>query len=246
MSNRGMHVTRMGWMVLSMAGVLVALVWWVARGGAPAMEQASLSSGHYRADLAPEVQQKTTALEKQDVFLNKEEPVPVDVSEREWKSVVNQMAGWPNRDAEVKRMGAYLTFYNRAQKWADLQSKPDSDIVERRRLAQQVLDDIPGRVAQAEMTSMEAKDLTDRLLADTTQEGQEREWGRERMAEKIKNASGDNNAVLTSRQLSQIEFFKQRETEIRARWAGVPEEQRRQDDLDAQLRGLAVEVFGSL
>lgn len=97
---------------------------------------------------------------------------PVFVSEIEWtmlKGVSQQSA---NPDAELTRLVNKLRFMKQLELWQSMEHSTDT--AKRQVLAEQLLDDLPQRVANADLDKPEAQKLQASLLKDAVSDEQAR------------------------------------------------------------------------
>jgi hypothetical protein len=89
---------------------------------------------------------------------------PADIEPAEWQKLIDSLHSHPQRDQELKRMVGYLRFKHDLDRWAALKDKPNA--LERAQVGQKILDALPVRFANQEITSSEALMLQAAIYAD--------------------------------------------------------------------------------
>lgn len=171
--------------------------WWVAQppgtGGAAEPDELTASSSHVTAEQLDEVKrlqgQQAAAT---SVVARQPELKPVDrsMSERpEYVSPIEwaMLRGVAQQDADPPKMLARLVnslrFTKQMELWEGLSTSPDQ-VEQRHRLAAQLLEDLPNRVAQGDLALEDARDKLDALIADAVEatagraQRWQKEWGR--------------------------------------------------------------------
>jgi hypothetical protein len=112
---------------------------------------------------------------------------PAFVSDIEWtmlKGVSQQNA---NPDAELTRLVNKLRFMKQLELWQSMEHSPDA--AKRQVLAEQLLDDLPQRVANADLDKPEAQKLQASLLKDAVSDEQARHKRAEVEARRLSSAA---------------------------------------------------------
>lgn len=89
---------------------------------------------------------------------------PADVDPVEWQKLIDSLHSHPQRDQELRRMVGYLRFKRDLDLWASLKDKPNA--LERAQVGQKILDALPVRFANKEITNSEALMLQAAIYAD--------------------------------------------------------------------------------
>lgn len=89
---------------------------------------------------------------------------PADVDPVEWQKLVDSLHSHPQRDQELRRMVGYLRFKRDLDLWTSLKDKPNA--LERAQVGQKILDALPVRFANKEVTESEALMLQSAIYAD--------------------------------------------------------------------------------
>lgn len=97
---------------------------------------------------------------------------PEFVSEMEWSMLKGVAQQNPTPDVELTRLVNKLRFMKQLELWQSMEHS--NDMAKRRVLAEQLLDDLPQRVANADLDKPEAQKLQASLLKDAVSNEQER------------------------------------------------------------------------
>jgi hypothetical protein len=89
---------------------------------------------------------------------------PADIDPKEWLQLVDAVHNHPQRDQELQRLIGYLRFKRDMDKWTALKDKPNA--LERAQVGQRILDALPVRFANQEITGPEALLLQAAIYAD--------------------------------------------------------------------------------
>lgn len=162
---------------------------------------------------------------------------PSDFTPEEWAALKDAMAQTPNPRAELDRVVKYLRFQKAFEQWQSLQDGPD--VATRRKLAEKLLEQVPDRLAQAEVTYGEAALLQSALLADI----EPNEALRQQLLEQAQARLGAA-APAAAPDLLYPEY-KRREAAIVAAYQALPEARRDPAQLTKDLDAARVAVYGS-
>jgi hypothetical protein len=143
---------------------------------------------------------------------------PSDFAPEEWAALKSAMAQTPNPRAELERVVKYLRFQKAFEQWQSLQDAPD--VLARRKLAEKLLEQIPERLAQSEVTAGEAALLQSALLADIEPNEGLRETRQQQELEKLKASAPAPEVDLC------FPEYKRREAAIVAAYQALPESRR--------------------
>ncbi|MBA4110343.1 MAG: hypothetical protein C0487_12200 [Leptothrix sp. (in: Bacteria)] len=89
---------------------------------------------------------------------------PADIDPQQWQQLVDSLRNHPQRDQELKRLVGYLRFKRDMDKWTALKDQPNA--LERAQVGQRILDALPVRFANQEVTGPEALMLQSAIYAD--------------------------------------------------------------------------------
>lgn len=108
---------------------------------------------------------------------------PEFVSEMEWAMLKGVAQQNPTPDVELTRLVNKLRFMKQLELWQSMEHS--NDLAKRRVLAEQLLDDLPQRVANADLDKPEAQKLQASLLKDAVSNEQERKKRAEMEARRL-------------------------------------------------------------
>ncbi len=226
------------WFTLLCMGVAVAAVvaWWMWQGRSAAAEEvaapAHASSGSAEAAARAGLQEPALLSDGR----------PVDFSAEEWGALKEAMKQASQPEAELKRVVAYLRFQKRFDQWQGLRDSPDVGL--RRQVAASLVEQVPERLKQGEVTMGEAQLLLSALWADLEPDEVRR---RQRIDEGIKilqAAAPQPNADQARREADRLSEYKRRESAIVLEYQSRPEAQRDPAWLEAQLDDARRAVYG--
>jgi hypothetical protein len=167
---------------------------------------------------------------------------PSDFSPEDWAALKDAMSKTPNPRAELDRVVRYLRFQKGFEQWQSLQDA--ADVAKRRQLALRLLDQVPERMKQGEMTYGEALMLDQALLADLEPNDDLRKQ-RLAQAQSLLSASVPQaDAEQQVRDASLLAEYKRREAAIVAAFQAQPEGKRDQTQLGRDLDAARMAVYG--
>ena len=168
---------------------------------------------------------------------------PSDFSAQEWAALKEAMKESDQPEAELKRVVAYLRFQKRFGQWQALRESPDVNL--RRLVAASLIEQVPERLAEGEVTMGEAQLLLGALWADLEPDESRR---RQRIDEGIKilqAAAPRPDADQARREADRLSEYKRRESAIVLEYQAKPEAQRDPAWLEAQLDSARRAVYGA-
>lgn len=219
------------------AGVGVAVWWWQAYMQAPAEEAQPLPKPATHASV-PTVD---VALLVPPKIMD--DGRPADFSPEDWAALKDALSKTPNPRAELERIVKYLRFQKGFEQWQALQDGPD--VATRHRLAERLLDQVPERMKQGEMTYGEAQMLEAALLADIEPNEEVRKQRLERLQGLLAGSVPKAEAEQQVRDAAMLAEYKRREAAIVAAFQALPENKRDQAQLGKDLDAARVAVYGS-
>ncbi|RZL00554.1 MAG: hypothetical protein EOP36_15150 [Rubrivivax sp.] len=98
---------------------------------------------------------------------------PADIDPQAWQQLVDTVRNHPQRDQELKRLVGYLRFKRDMDTWTALKDQPHA--LERAQVGQRILDALPVRFANQEVTGPEALMLQAAIYADMIPDEAERQ-----------------------------------------------------------------------
>jgi len=159
---------------------------------------------------------------------------PADVDPVEWQKLVDSLHSHPQRDQELKRMLGYLRFKRDLDLWTSLKDKPNA--LERAQVGQKILDALPVRFANQEVTHSEALMLQAAIYADMIPDEAQRrpmeEAARQALVRQLEHDSAMRAKLQDEDE--QAANFKVREAEIMKRFKGqLIDQSQMEKELDA-------------
>ena len=229
------------WFTLLCMGVAVAAVvaWWMWQGhsaGATSPEgvaPARVTSGVAEAAARAGLQEPALLSDGR----------PADFSAEEWSALKEAMKQSSQPEAELKRVVAYLRFQKRFDQWHGLRESADVGL--RRQVAASLVEQVPERLKEGEVTMGEAQLLLTALWADLEPDQARR---RQRIEEGIKilqSAAPQPDADQARREADRLTEYKRRESAIVLEYQARPEAQRDPAWLEAQLDDARKAVYGN-
>jgi len=167
---------------------------------------------------------------------------PSDFSPEDWAALKEAMSKTPNPRSEMERVVKYLRFQKGFEQWQSLQDSPDVAI--RHQLAQRLLEQIPDRLKQAELTSGEAIMLGSALWTDLEPNEDARKLRLEQFQASLSAAAPQPDAGQQARDVALQKEYKRREAAILAEYQSRPEAQRDQARLEQALEAARLAVYG--
>jgi hypothetical protein len=165
---------------------------------------------------------------------------PSDFSPEDWAALKDAMAKTPQPAAELDRVVKYLRFQKGFEQWQSLQGSADT--AKRRQLAQLLLDQVPERLQQSEVTFSEAQMLQMALVADLEPSEGLRKQRLEGLQDQLKAAAPQAEPQQQAHDAELEREYKRREAAIVSDYQSRPESQRNHEkfeqDLDAARRAV--------
>ena len=228
------------WFMLLCMGLAVGAVvaWWVWQGRAA---QASDGAASPTRQGSGAVEAAARAGLREPALLS--DGRPADFSAEEWSALKEAMKQATQPEAELKRVVAYLRFQKRFDQWQGLRDSPDAGL--RRQVAATLVEQVPERLKEGEVTMGEAQLLLSALWSDLEPDEARR---RQRIEEGIKilqAAAPQPDADQARREADRLTEYKRRESAIVLEYQSRPEAQRDPAWLEAQLDDARKAVYGS-
>ncbi len=230
---------------LGLIAMLMAGVWWSSRPEPDPREQAAVAGQGVRASLdrardapfGPGGAVTTLA----PMILP--DGRPSDFSPEDWAALKAAMAKTANPESELKRVVAYLRFQRNFEQWQSL--RESSDLARRQQLAVSLVDQLPERLRQGEVTIGEASMLASALWADLEPNEDKRKVRLEEVQAVLSSAAQQPDAAQQARGAAQQAEYKRREAAIVLEYQSRPESQRDQSWLEGQLDTARRSVYGA-
>ncbi|MBC7699078.1 hypothetical protein [Aquabacterium sp.] len=143
---------------------------------------------------------------------------PADIDPKEWQQLVDALRNHPQRDQELKRLVGYLRFKRDMDKWTALKDQPNA--LERAQVGQRILDALPVRFANQEVTGPEALMLQAAIYADMIPDEAQRRPMEEAARQSLMRAL-EHDAAMDAKLKSedaQTADYKEREAVIMKRF----------------------------
>lgn len=150
----------------------------------------------------------------------------------------------PNAAAKFERLRLYALLQKRVERWQALKDGPLT--AERRALAQQIMNEVPGHLQRREMLAGEALLLNMALLEDIEPDAARREQRVAQLRAQLMAQANTPDAETSLQQAADIrkmEEFNRRKRLIDEQFFALPEAQRDMNAYTAQLDALRREVF---
>ncbi len=167
---------------------------------------------------------------------------PSDFTPEDWAALKEAMSRTANPRSELERVVKYLRFQKGFEQWQSLQDSPD--VTMRHQLARRLLEQIPDRLKQAELTMGEALMLESALWADLEPNEELRKQKLEQAQAALNGAAPQPEAEQQARDAALQKEYKRREAAILADFQAKPENQRDQVKLEQALESARVSVYG--
>lgn len=168
---------------------------------------------------------------------------PSDFSPQDWAALKSAMAQTAKPEAELKRVVAYLRFQKGFEQWQNL--RESSDMARRQQLAASLVDQLPERLRQGEVTMGEALMLASALWTDLEPNEDKRKVRLEEVQAVLASAAPQPDAAQQAREAAQQAEYKRREAAIVLEYQSRPESQRDQVWLEGQLDTARRAVYGA-
>lgn len=231
---------------LGLIALLMAGLWWWSHPETDAREQAAVAGQGVRgkAGGAKDVQfgpgGAVTPLVAPTVLPDGR---PSDFSPEDWAALKGAMAKTGNPESELKRVVAYLRFQRNFEQWQSL--RESSDLARRQQLAASLVDQLPERLRQGEVTMGEALMLASALWSDLEPNEDKRKVRLDEVQAVLANAAPQPDAAQQARDAAQQAEYKRREAAIVLEYQSRPESQRDQAWLEGQLDTARRAVYGA-
>ncbi len=227
------------WFLALLVAVVAAGAWWgwTASRHAPGQDGASGSVFPWsRADQSTSSATPTANGNKWVESLSK--PTPPDqrpefLTEDEWKSLREALKDTPNREHEQARIVEYLRFQKMFQLWQSMRDSQDA--AKRQALAKDLLDAIPQRLENREVSAGEAQLLQATLLEELIPDAQQRQVRLQAEKQRLTIQPSETDVAAQRQDTAKLQEYKRREAEVIAQWQAMPVEQRDQRWLESQL-----------
>ena len=168
---------------------------------------------------------------------------PADFTPQEWSSLKDAVGNKPDGAKELKRITAYLRYQRGFEQWQALQDS--SKTAERHALAQQLLDQLPERISNMEMTMGESLLICGVLLTDLEPDETVRTQKMEGCKTKLEQLAPKLDSDQALRDAECRTEFLRRQAAIVAEYQAQPEAQRNQAKFEQDIEGARRSVYDS-
>lgn len=168
---------------------------------------------------------------------------PSDFSPEDWSALKEAMAKTANPQAELQRVVGYLRFQKRFEEWQSL--RESGSVARRQQLAATLVEQVPERLRQGEVTMGEALMLSSALWADLEPNADKRKVRLEEAQAILTSAAPQPDAEQQAREAAQQAEYKRREAAIVLEYQSRPEAQKDQAWLEGQLDTARRAVYGA-
>jgi hypothetical protein len=173
-------------------------------------------------------------------------PVPAGLQADEWRQIHASLKDHPQRTQEIARVVGYLQFSRSLAHFQTLraQAKSSAPSDDLRTLAAQLSDALDARMANAEVSGGEAQlikiSLLEVLQPDAAQRNLAlRAWQQEQEQQRLARRDASADAAAQAREAA----FQREQAATIAAWSALPEQQRSEQQLEAQLEALREKYF---
>lgn len=208
-------------------------IWWY-QGDAPLGSESStgvVAPGGVASPAAPAIQ----ALQNLEVPPKVlPDGRPEDFSPEDWKALQDTVGKAPNAAKEMQRVADYLRFQRGFTQWQELQENSASP-KERHALAQKLLDSVPERLKQSEVTLGEALMLAAALYNDLEPDENARSAKIDQFRIQLEAVAPKPDQAAEMREANCLADYKSREAIIQQEYLSRPEGQRDHKKFEADL-----------
>ncbi len=158
---------------------------------------------------------------------------PSDFSQDDWQALQETVGQGPNGQAELKRVTAYLRFQRGFEQWQAMQET--SSAQERKGLAEQLLQAVPERLKQSEVTMGEALMIATALYGDLEPDEAARSVKLDQFRIKLEAVAPRVDNAAEMREANCLAEYKRREAIIQQEYLSRPDPDRDQKKFEADL-----------
>ncbi|HRH16825.1 MAG TPA: hypothetical protein PLS22_05170 [Aquabacterium sp.] len=158
---------------------------------------------------------------------------PSDFSQDDWQALQETVGQGPNGQAELKRVTAYLRFQRGFEQWQAMQESTTAQ--ERKGLAEQLLQAVPERLQQSEVTVGEALMIATALYGDLEPDEAARSVKLDQFRIKLEAVAPRVDNAAEMREANCLAEYKRREAIIQQDYLSRPDPDRDQKKFEADL-----------
>jgi hypothetical protein len=224
------------WLIALLVVAVAGAAWWGWRASRQASGGEGAAGGTFPWSRADQSAGDGTAGNKWTNLVSKQtapDQRPDFLTEEEWTSLREALKDTPNREREQARIIEYLRFQKQFQRWQALRDSHDT--AQRQALAKELLDGVPQRLAQREMSAGEAQLLQSTLLEELVPDAQQRQARLQVERQRLATQPTEAEVAAQRQDTVKQQDYKRREAEIISQWQAMPVDQRDQRWLESQL-----------
>jgi len=232
------------WMLLPVAAIAIAVVWWVQKPaeGVQAQAASAVADGRSAWPTTP----STGSDDEADKLLFSKahvgEAKPADFTQDAWDTLNKALASTPNKDQERDRLVSYLRFQRAVSKWGEMTNGPATP--ERVALARQVVDEMPTHVGNGEVNPAEAIAAVTAMAMDLEPDASKRAAWIDAQRERFKSTETPEQAKALSDEQAKVKQFEAEKAAITVNWMKSHEAGSDPATLQEQIDALRVRTFG--
>lgn len=226
---------------MAVAALAVVAWWWRAQSVAVTSAQQVATPGSTAEAAATSASRRDGSALAAPTVLG--DGRPSDFSPQEWSALKDAMAQAAQPEAELKRVVEYLRFQKRFERWQGLRDSPDAG--QRQQLAASLLDQVPERLRQGEVSMGEAQMLLSALWTDVEPDEARRRQRIEEGITLLKEAAPRPDAEQQKRDAALLAEYKRREAAILLEYQSRPDAQRDPAWLESQLDAARRSVYST-
>jgi len=240
---------RKTWVVagsIALGLAVAAGVWWsMGRGGdAPdAVEPQASAASAMTGPHSDQLKRAAAALQGQPEILP--DGRPSDFEADEWKTLKEAMAQNPNAEKELLRVADYLRYQRGLELWQNMAEQGNTP--ERRKLAEKLLEGLPQRLSNAEVTFAEGLMVCAALINEMEASEGLRNQRIEQCKVRLEQASPKPTSEEAERDAACLADWERRKAAITADFYNKSPAERAagQKQFEAELEKARLEIYGS-
>jgi hypothetical protein len=224
-----------------LAVAALGAVWWAQREGAPVSAPATSGSAPVDGQHASQLKKSADAMLTQPEVLP--DGRPADFAPDEWASLKDAIAKNPNSASELKRVAEYLRFQRSFERWQSMQESPDA--AGRHALGQKLMEVLPLRLTNKEVTFDEALMIGAALINDSEPTEQGRQQQLEALNVRLQQVAPRPDDEEQQKQDSCVAQWERQRSILTGEHLAKPpaQREREQKQFEAALEKARVEIF---
>jgi hypothetical protein len=227
---------------LAVAGGL----WWSQRaeqGAEQAAQQSSVKASAADPAHQDQLKRAAAALTSEPKILA--DGRPADFEADEWANLKDAIAKAPNGANELKRVAEYLRFQRGFELWQSMHDAGNTP--ERRKLGDKLMEGLPARLTNAEVTMGEALMLCAAIINETEADDSMRNQKTEQCKARLEQSAPKISTEKQEAEAACLADWERRKATITGEYYNKPPAQRaaEQKQFEAELEKARVEIYGS-